>query len=473
MELTRRFADLGLIPVPVRVYRDGSFDFEKLAKKSFFQNIDHVTSSREQAEAIWHFARGARAIVVLVDGLDKDVLERVRDDREAQAAKAIESLRAGKVALVLATTLDLDKEFDVEQELGLDTITAVLREDLDRFTYTEAVEYLKGALAPKENTPDEPGRRGSMPGGQSAREVLEHAAASERVRDAIDALDRFHDRSDTSLVDPFYLDLIARLEAAERLDDLPRDPDRWRAAIIARYFSAIEDGKIRPSGRFSNPDRRPLCSRGQHAAAAAWEVARQLEFEQNLAVPLQSLEGMDEQALVRPPSSTCCGRGQRRLSFTSDDLGACLVAATEESPDRLLRSIEQAASNGPPGPRHDRFALTALTFWHLEHRGQAGRRAFERLLGILTHSRQDSPRLTAGAIRILSVRGESEEPDLNERLASLAKRCVDALCDSREAPIRDPDASGALRLVHELARWGSPKAHELLWRLATSPEARG
>lgn len=461
VELAHYLAQRGLIPIPVRAPRDGSFDLEALAKKTFKQNIDFVTSSYEQADAIWRFACHTRAIVVLVDGLDKEVLERLKPIG-GRGATEIRNLRKEKISVVLATTLDLESEFDVDKELGLGRAGAVLREDLDRFTHAEAEEYLQRAF--KQTAAGEDHVRAAS--GDAAADPVAAGAERLRIRGARAALDQLHDRADDSLVDPFYLDLIVRLQKNDiSLENLPAQTDHWRAAILTRYLEAIEDGAVAPENGWKNPDRveRP---RGPDAKRAAERVAEKLELETDLTVERHELDEECGRALSDAADLNLLRDGDEYVSFTSDDLGAYLVAASMNDPTRLVDDARQAAEGNHHGLRHERFALTALTFWHLGHHGPERHDAFESFVEILEDLDCAPPRLAAGAIRIVSACEDLAYA--TDRVGAIARRSVDMLCSRDERSSQSFDVTGPVRLVRALARWRAPEAHRLLWRLATS-----
>jgi hypothetical protein len=479
VELTRHLAAREHIPIPVLARRDGSFNFEKLAKQKFYENIDLMTSSNEQADAIWHFARGSRAVVVLVDGLDKDVLERLKRDTHSRAADAIQRLQDNHVAVVLATTLDMDSEFDLAKELGING-SAVLREDLDRFTHAEAVEYLGRALGDAKQAVDERRASNDGPGSRAPRnrpvaaDACSVEPATGQTRAAIAALAQLHDPRDESLVDPFYLDLIARLARNNvSLVVLPSHTDQWRAAIIARYLDAIEAEEIELPPASGNPDLRRPVSRGANAALVARTMGEEMAFESFLALPRRDLDRLQgdaipdlDLALDDAAYLNLVRKATKYVSFPSDDLGAFLVASGQADANNLLASAKRAAESSKPDLRHDRFALTALTFWHLGNRGDEGREAFDDFLVIVEGANPPRPRLVAAAVRILD---DCENLGaFADRVSHVARNCVDALCDKAGPSVYERDPTGPLRLVHALGRWQVRHAHRLLWRFATS-----
>jgi hypothetical protein len=420
--LVQDLAKQKLIPIPVLARRDGSFELETQAREVFCRHIDEVVSSDQQADAIWRRAKASRDIVILVDGLDDEVVAKLWRDQGRSFQETIGSLRKNQIAVVLATT----------GELPLGDVTP-LREDLDRFTRDEANRYL--------------------------RKAIEGPSASE----AVAALDQLPDPVDDALVAQFYLDLIIRLQKnGIPLPDLPEHTDPWRAAVIATYLDAIDSGDIVPRespGDLDGPDAR---SRGRAAKKAAEALARKLTIERADLTVAWNGSKIDDRTLDDGDDLNLLWKGAERVGFAADDLGAYLVATTRDDPSPLLRDVQEIATCKRSSRRVDRHVLLALVFWHLRHGGRERVEAFEQLLADLKEERCVRPEVAAAAVRIGSACGLTE---FSARIAEAVWSSIESL--DTEADARR-NASELLRLVRALAEWDDPEAHRLLWRLATT-----
>ena len=426
IELVDYLAKRGQIPIPLVAPPDGTFRLESLAKQKFCEHVELGISSDEQADAIWHRARHTRGIVLLVDGVESELIAKLQANDGRAFATALEELKGNQIAVVIATT----------GELPLHGTGPLLREDLDRISHEGAVSYL----------------------------ASEFAAGQEAER-AVAALDRFHDPADDAPVEPYYLDLIVRLRRAGiDLDELPIQGDRWRQALLARYLDAIQDGAIVPRPRPPTPDERVPARPGCDAKGAAEVVASQLHVGLRLAVARDRLKLTPGQ-LEDAGDLSLLRYGALTVGFASDDLGAYLVACKREAA-ALLADVEELGVSERPDPRHDRFALTALTFWHLLHDGDDGREAFSNFLTVLEEIETPRPRFVAAAVRIASACPHLREFD--PRVADAASRCVDEFQAGDGSLAYSEDPSGPVKLVRALSNWGHPDAPTLLWRGATS-----
>lgn len=423
--LVQDLAERNLIPIPVLVNRDGSFPLD-LARETFRQSVDEVLSSDQQADEIWHRAKATRDVVVLVDGLDDEVVGTLWRDDGLAFRKTIKSLRDQRIAVVLATT----------QDLPLGDVTP-LREDLDLFSLDEAVRYVTGALK-----------------------------ATEERDDALAALARQRDPVDGFLIAPFYLDLVVRLERAGiRLHDLPEHRDRWRALILGRYLDAIRAGHVSPRGGVADPEAPDGRSRGVGAVAAAETLAERFATPRaDLTVSLNHLK-VSDRALRDAVDLNLLWHGIKRVGFAADDLGAYLVAESLADPGPLLTDVCRIAENPRPSQRRDRHVLAALIFLHLRRPRDEQSEIFGRLLDDLDERRWTRPAVVAGVVRIASACGLTEH---SRRVAAAADRCIDSLDTSEEREVEPWHAAELLRLVRALADWPNSAAHRLLWRLATN-----
>jgi hypothetical protein len=356
----------------------------------------------------------------------------------ARGRDAVRVLHENRVAVVLATTLDLDNEFDVDRQLGLNELPCLLHEDLDRFTRAEAAEYLARTLGPS------------------------------KLAEAEKALDHMQRPGDDSLVDPFYLNLIVELTSSHALPELPgRQTDKWRARILNAYVNQLKDDKLprREGTRPVNPARAQR-NQGPAVYEVAVRVAKSLELEQNLEVKKRRLKNVNEDVFEDADRLNVLRNGCKIVSFTSDDMGAYMVAACEHSQEGLLGHVLNLVGNTDVRTRHERFALMALTFWYLQREGQDRRVPFDSLLEALETVGSLRPRAAAAVIRILCACDELRP--FEDRVAGIAELCVATLDRKTGWAHLASDPTALHRLVRALQGWDKPVAHRLLWRLATS-----
>ena len=419
-DLARR----SLIPIPVRVSRDGSLALESLARTRFCHHVDEVLSSDRQADEIWHRAKSTRDVVVLVDGLDDELVASLASDDGAGFQSEIAQLQKHQISIVLAPTAELP--------LG---DRSPLREDLDLFSREEAVRYLHAEL-----------KNETLPG------------------DLLEALRRLRDPVDGILIAPFYLDLLVRLgNAGISLERLPEHRDRSRAAVLAMYLHSVGSGRISVS--LNGADMDSPVQRGREAKAATEAVARRLVAGRvQFAVALKDL-GIDDRALRDAADLHLLWHGEERVGFAADDLGAYLLATTLDNETELLRAVSEVAKSEQPSRRYDRYVVTALIFWHIHHTGPRARASFGQLLDAIERGGWTRPAVVAAAVRVASACQMFEH---RERLAGLADRCIDAAEIEASASPGHWHALELSKLVRALAEWPCAEAHLLLWRLATN-----
>jgi hypothetical protein len=421
--LVRELADHKMIPIPVLAKRDGPFELEELAREKFCRYVDRVLSSDQQADAIWHRARSARDIVILVDGLDDEIIEKLSSDNGKLFRKTIGELLDSEIAVVLATTRELP--------LGND-ITPV-REDLHPFNREEATSYVQSELD-----------------------------GSEAQHDALAALEKLPEPIDGFLVAPFYVDLIVRLQKARiSLKRLPRQTDQWRAEVLRRYLHGIDMGRIEISG----PDTGDLRRRAQAAKEAAEQVAGKLTIDEadRISVPRSKLD-IDDLALRDAEDLNLLWKGDESVGFASEDLGAYLRAVRREDPTQLLDDTRVVAESDRLRERRDRFVRAALIFWHLRHE-EARVATFEKFLNELENRRWTRPLVAFAAVRIACA---CELDEFTEPVAKAARRCVWSLNTKEKRAAKSWQAYELLGLVRALAAWPCRDAHLLLWELATN-----
>ncbi|HTR88820.1 MAG TPA: hypothetical protein VMG62_01765 [Solirubrobacteraceae bacterium] len=424
--LVRELAEKELIPVPVWAKRDGTFHVETLAAKAFCDRIDRHVSSRSQAETIWRRARASRDVVILVDGLDEEVVEAFMKDEE-RFEKAIAALGEHRIAIVLFTTRKLPFK---------DVVT--LREDLDLFTREEAREYVE----------------------EYVNRRLEQTT---KANEATVALERLHDRVDDSLVAPFYLELIAGLR--EPLGEMPENRDRWRASVLERYLDGLANGTVVPRNSSAEDDTEDLLSRGRAARKVAEAVAKRLRIEEgHPTIARAELRAKDRRALQDAVDFSLLWQGREQVGFAADDLGAFVIAGARKDPASLLEGVRHLAARTSERQRRDRYTIMALIFWHLRHDQPARQETFDRLLGDLETFRWTRPAVVAAVVRIAST---CDLAGYSRRIALCVERCIAAAQDRWPA---DPAwyQTELISLVRALADWRDRRAHELLWSMATA-----
>jgi hypothetical protein len=453
--LVDELAKKKLIPIPLLANHDGSFEVASQAKRAFCKYIDRKVSSDQQADAIWRRARASRGIVILVDGIDEEIAERLSENDGSRFRKAIEFLGEQQISIVLATTAKLP--------LG---DLATVREDLDLFTREEAEEYIEEELRPSEN--------GTAPNG-GARQAT--------TKEAIGAISRLRDPVDESLVAPFYLELIGTLGGD--LGDLPADRDRWRAEVLKRYLAALAEGRVAPRGVSDiSSDIGALKERGQSAIAAAMAVAQALDLDDGeLTVAPSELKSHARDAELTAPASELKSHalkhavdfgllwhGDRQIGFRADDLGAYILAETLKDPAELVKKLEAIAESGSGNGRHNRFVIMTLIFWHFQNEGESRRifpifrRPLPQLLKTIDNGGWTRPVVVAAAVRVANICNEPYD-------SSTINRCVERCIE--EAAVRQDDGYATWRaelieVVRALAGWSDMQAHRLLWRLATA-----
>jgi hypothetical protein len=430
--LVRELAAQGLTPVPVRASRDGSFEPQDLARETFCDYVDKTFGSDQPSEAVWHQATFMHDVVVLVDDLDDEIVDKLSSDGGRRFQRTINDLRKHQIAVVLATTGDLP----------LGNIKHV-REDLDLFSRAEATAYVQATL--------------------------------ERDQDrkaALAALEKLHQPVDHFLVVPFYVDLIVRLQKAGiSLEDLHEQTDHWRADILEKYLTAVWEGEIPLNA--PDLDTQELLERTREAKLAAEAVAEAVAEkltinDPKLTVARSSLDAGDR-ALSDAEDLNLLWRGGERVGLAADDVGAYLLAtrADGDVAARLLDDVDTIAKSTDPEKRRqrrDRYVRSALIFWHLRHKEERDA-IFKEFLTKLERCGCVRPALVVAAIRIACACGLH---DYARRVACLAKACAESLNAPGAQDTERWRAEELLGLVRALATWPRPEAHRLLWDLATS-----
>ncbi len=431
--LVRDLATRGLLPIPIRARPDGSLVFESDAREKFCEQIDLRLNSQQEVDEIWHRARSTRDVVILIDGLDDEFVRTLSHDAGRHFQDKLEDLRSRHIGVVLATTGGLPVG-DIRP----------LREDLDLFNRDEAKRYIEAEL----------------------KDVSPTAA--------FEALVRLPDSVDGTLISPYFLELLVRLQRAGLLvpAEIPEHRDGWRCAILQAYLEAIRDGRITSTGMDSEQDPEEVCNRGLAAVEAAEAVAREISFDPtDFTVALAQVQPRTPTALDDAVDLELLSQGAEHVGVAHDDLGSYLLASTTDDLDSLLEAVGRIADSGHVQRRRDRHTLNALCFWHLQHEGEQRRALFERFFAELERRRWTRPAVVAGLVRIASASrfpGRSARAD-SARVAGAVHRCINALetaTTGRDSPDFAPELIG---LVRALAEWPNRTAHPLLWRLATNP----
>lgn len=117
VELTKRLAEHGAVPVPVRL-RDAQeqLDFAGMARQRFITEVGRTAYSDAEADRVWRELRRRDQIVVLADGLEEALSERGDSaggtgpdsgadsgDRDNRIRVAIRSAQRGRLPLVVAS----------------------------------------------------------------------------------------------------------------------------------------------------------------------------------------------------------------------------------------------------------------------------------------------------------------------------------------------------------------------------------
>jgi hypothetical protein len=427
-QLVRELADRNLIPVPVLTTPEQTFDPVDLAQKKFIHHVDAVLASAGEGDAIWRRARSTRDLVVLLDGVDDEIVGDLASEPRQRFDAGLRSLLDQKIAVVLATSRE-----PLEKGLG---DTRVVREDLDQFGWTEAERHLRSAL-------------------QGAGDVTD---------DALEALKRLRGPVDGFRISPFYLDLICRLvDARVQLDPLSEHTDRWRKELLDQYLNAARQGRQIPTDDQDGAGMQDPAERGQAAVGLAERAARRVGTGRDgMTCPLADLKPRGS-AAGDAVALNLLWQGHRRVGFAGDDLGAYLVADSLTDVAPLIDVVKEIAHRRGRLRREERHALSTLIFWHLlrEHKC---RPTFDGMLEWLEREQVPRPAVVAAAVRIAAA---CDLEDSAARLPGIAQRAVGWL------PSGDPELARALRgpelvrLVRAVAEWHVPQAHEVLWQLAT------
>jgi hypothetical protein len=429
------------VPVTVHASRKGLAELEDQALKAFAGDIEPYLESDEQNEVIWRRARLWRDIVVIVDEITEDVVAALWDDDGELLRREIKSLQSHGIALVLSTT----------RRLPLDG-SVTIREDLDLFTLAEAERY------------------------------VEKAIGEDKLQEVLDALHLLRDPIDESLVAPFYLEFLARLDAP--LGHVSPNRDLWRAEILGRYIEATEQGSVsvrrelgatseaKPSGDQRGAGGRmssalvERAERGSAALKAAEALARVLPIERGrFSADPKILGKLPRRAVSCAVELGLMWHRGERIGFEADDLGAYLIGKRRERRKRLLDIVIRIAVQPMERGREDRYPVMALIFWALQHRAEADDLLAE-LLERTDHRAR--PLVVATAIRIAATCGiSSHDRELGER----ARTCIAGV---RTIGSKGPGAwkrDELIKLMRALAEWQTATAQELLLDLSRSGAA--
>ena len=262
LELTKRLAERGAVPVPVRLRdaQDG-LDFRALAEKRFTRELRRTARSDAEAERAWRELRNADQIVVLADGLE-----------EALTADGDEASGDG----------DRDGSTERDNQIRV-AFRAVQRERLPLVVASRPHDALVGldaavvALEPL--------------GEEAALEYIE-ADASTHDKHRLDWVIETANVTET----PLYLQLARELHAVGLLENaLPEsDDERYdtgrqdrvglRVHLLETWMRALEDGSFHRDVPFSKPLRRATIAQlGVLACAGLLNDTIEVRFDQVFA----------------------------------------------------------------------------------------------------------------------------------------------------------------------------------------------
>jgi hypothetical protein len=271
VELTRRLAADGAVPVPIRMRgATPDFSFLSMAKETFLKQVDRKLITEDEGKKIWKKLCDHRRVVVLADGL-----EEVLDQSTAAAVHfALDEAREDNIPLVVASRPH-------EELRGVDA--AVIR--LEPLEAEEVVRHL-----------------GSLAGG-SADAIRPLAQAAEIAES------------------PFYLRLAREL--CDHLGSL--DPNRprllLRVQLLDEWTTALIEGSVGDvNGHLTAAKRDEVVSLAETVACATLKQ-HTLEL---------CYEELDETPIPNPRGGTINGRAGRGLGRDAEAL-----ALMERVQDRL------------------------------------------------------------------------------------------------------------------------------------------
>jgi hypothetical protein len=209
-ELTRFLADRGAVPVAVSLRGvQPPLSFPSLARQRFLDAIDADVRTEDEADRLWRTLRKERSIVVLADGLDEVAPELSISHRGDVVRRALNEARYQTLPLVVTCRTGAMPLRGSYAEVPLRGLT---RE--------EATQYVDGRVPGQEPHPK---------------------------RDEIIAIKGVGDT-------PFYLNIVAELLRARRLDDVTApggngtgQRDDLRIHLLDTFTQALADGRILPT----------------------------------------------------------------------------------------------------------------------------------------------------------------------------------------------------------------------------------
>jgi NACHT domain len=247
-ELTSYLADRGAVPVPVSLRgAQPPLSFRELARQQFSASIDAHVRSEDEADRIWRTLCRERSIVVLADGLDEAVLEMSTDHRSDVVRRALNEARYQELPLVATCRSGAVPLGSSYAEVSLPPLGA-----------EQAREYTKGRIAGPELN---------------------------KKRGRVDEIVRVKGVGDT----PFYLNVVAELLKADRLDTVTvhryqgaRQRDHLRMRLLDTFTQALSEGHILPV--------RPLQANAEEVIKELARVAGAMTFRGVLEITEPALQ---------------------------------------------------------------------------------------------------------------------------------------------------------------------------------------
>jgi len=225
VRLTERLARKRAVPVPVQlrqVAEPSELDFEKLARKQFYEEIQGHVLSAAEAEKVWLRLRKKNdRVVVLADGLEETLKNHAERDNYIRKA------------LVRANDNDLPLVITSRPHRTLRGLDAAVT-DLEPLSVEAAIEYISESRQPPADD-------------TNVDLLVEVANATES---------------------PFYLQLARQLEQVNLLKDVlacrgdkldaPADCDQWavRHDLLKTWVDALTDGWLHPELPITPQERR-------------------------------------------------------------------------------------------------------------------------------------------------------------------------------------------------------------------------
>jgi hypothetical protein len=182
--LAERLARIGIVPVLVPIWGEMPRDLIETAKLRFKRNAESLIGSEEQLDAVWRWLRRQRRVVVFIDDLDRVAPD---GERGFMLRRALDELAGANLPAVVTT-----------RPSGIPAGLAASAIDLGELDPAAAVAHVL-----------------RVAGDEGGSQLEDRAGAGVRGRVA-----QWIEAGKFAEV-PFYLELLARLVAAGRCEELP------------------------------------------------------------------------------------------------------------------------------------------------------------------------------------------------------------------------------------------------------------